>query len=224
MCTSLDPRFRHGARRPQRQLLRHRRLRRHRLQRPTHLPHRALPTEHHRTVGRLADPGRHRVRRRHRSESARCGVDRRRRAAPDSGRTGVAAISRRPTGHAPFRNCSRPAGSAEPTAIAVRCGERPDRLRCAASPFGQPGGAARRSRCGAGIVRRAVDAAGHRHGGGAGGHHEGRRRVLPDRSRLSGGAQAVHARRRRARRSWWQRSKPSTPCRRVRGGQASFAR
>ncbi len=55
----------------------------------------------------------------------------------------------------------------------------------------------------AGIVGRTVDAAGYRPGGGAGGHHEGGRRLLPDRSRLSVGAQGVHARRCRAARSWW---------------------
>ncbi len=41
----------------------------------------------------------------------------------------------------------------------LRC--RGSRLRCAAPPFGQPGGAARRSRCRAGFLRRAVDAARH---------------------------------------------------------------
>ena len=52
--------------------------------------------------------------------------------------------------------------------------------------------------CGPGSLVGLVDAARHRPGGGAGGHHEGRRRLLPDRSRLSAGAQAIHARRRRA--------------------------
>ena len=54
------PGFRHGARRSERQLLRHRRLRRCRgYHRQLDLPHRALPAEHHRAVGRLADSGRH---------------------------------------------------------------------------------------------------------------------------------------------------------------------
>ena len=60
VCTSLDPGLRRGARRSERQLLRHRRLRRCRgLPGQPDLPHRALPAEHHRATGRLADSRHH---------------------------------------------------------------------------------------------------------------------------------------------------------------------
>ncbi len=152
-------------------------------------PHRAVPTEHHRTVGRLADPGRHRVRRRHRSESARCGAD----GQPTSS-TGYWPSGARGDGP-PVRPAPHGAGTAG--GRAGSCG--PDESRCGAAGEDLDYVALHRRSDNLaalladhgvrpGSVRGAVDAARHRHGGGAGGHREGRRRVLPDRSRLSGGA------------------------------------
>lgn len=136
-------RLRHGARRSKRELLRHRRRQRHRLQLPSDLPHRPVSQDHHRAAGRMAGPGRHRVRRRPRPDVAGRRADRRRRttAHPATVEPRRAAATG-PAAHHTGTAATHPVAGGRPDRGALR--RRAHRLPCAAPPFGQPGRAARR--------------------------------------------------------------------------------
>ncbi len=116
------PGVRHGARRSERQLLRHRRVRRDRLQRAPHLPHRIVRAEHHRTGGRLADPGRHRVRRRHQIRVCAMSVSPMPTRGNNESWTAGAEAQRRSTSSTICCNPSRSASSATSTYAGCRAG------------------------------------------------------------------------------------------------------
>lgn len=116
------PHLRHGPRRPQRQLLRHRRHRRRRLQLQCHLPYRALRQNDHRAVGAMAVAGGRRVRRGSRLEPARRCADRCGRTAPHP----AGLEPRRSAPHDRPRTIPEllePSRAWDADRIAVRCGD-----------------------------------------------------------------------------------------------------